>query len=148
MVPEKYTLRPAIQEDAAWLEQLRRSVYRELFDLTFGGWDEERHVRHCAECWAGGNIQIIEIAGCCVGMLQLFEHVQALEIGEIQLLPAQQRRGLGTHILRDLQARARAQKRELRLAVALKNERARCLYKRLGFEATSQSETHTHMVYR
>jgi ribosomal protein S18 acetylase RimI-like enzyme len=148
MVPAEYTLRPAIPEDAAWLEQLGRSVYGELFELTFGGWDEARHARHCAECWAQGNIQIVEIAGCCVGMLQLFEHVDGFEIGEIQLLPAQQRRGLGTRLLRDLQARARAQQRTLRLNVALKNASARRLYERLGFEAVSHSETHTHMVHR
>lgn len=44
-----YQLVLAVREDEAWLEQLRRAVYQELFLATWGGWDEARHLRHCAE---------------------------------------------------------------------------------------------------
>jgi hypothetical protein len=34
--------------DEAWLESLRRSVYAQVFEATWGGWDEERHERQFA----------------------------------------------------------------------------------------------------
>ena len=36
----QYRLIPAAPQDEAWLEALRRSVYQELFQATWGGWDE------------------------------------------------------------------------------------------------------------
>jgi len=45
-----YQLVPALMEDQAWLERLRRDVYLELFVATFGSWDEVRHARQFSEC--------------------------------------------------------------------------------------------------
>jgi hypothetical protein len=64
-----YQLVPAVPEDKAWLEQLRRAVYRELFFATWGSWGEARHLRHCAEYWERGGISCIEIDGVRVGMI-------------------------------------------------------------------------------
>ena len=142
-----YQLIPAVPEDEAWLEQLRRAVYRELFFATWGGWDEARHLRHCAECWERGGISRIEIDGACVGMIQLFDHPDSLEIGEIQIQPGYQNRGIGTGLLRDTIDRAREQHKKVSLSVALKNERAYRLYERLGFQKVAQNETHNLMAH-
>ena len=95
-----YQLVSAVPEDEAWLEQLRRAVYQELFLATWGGWDEARHLRHCAECWERGGISRIEIDGVRVGMIQLFDHPDGIEIGEIQIQPSYQNRGIGARLLR------------------------------------------------
>jgi ribosomal protein S18 acetylase RimI-like enzyme len=142
----EYRLRPAAEADVPWLEQLRRSVYQELFVATFGAWDEARHLRHCAECWARGGISLIEVRGERVGMIQLCEQPAELEIAEIQLLSAQQGHGLGTRLLRAVLAQAHAQGQRVWLSVGLKNERAHQLYRRLGFEDIAASETHFHMA--
>jgi ribosomal protein S18 acetylase RimI-like enzyme len=142
-----YQLVPAVPEDEAWLEQLRRAVYRELFFATWSGWDEARHLRHCAECWERGRIFCIEIDGVRVGMIQLFDEPDAIEIGEIQIQPSYQNRGIGTRLLRDTIARAHEQHKKVSLSVALKNERAYRLYERLGFQKVAQNETHVLMAY-
>jgi ribosomal protein S18 acetylase RimI-like enzyme len=142
-----YRLRPSTAADEPWLEQLRRDVYRDVFVRTIGAWDEARHARHCTECLARGNIQIIELDGQLVGMIQLHASDDAVEIGEIQLVASQQRRGLGSQLLTDVVADAHQQHRSVRLSVALKNDGAHRLYRRLGFLDVSRSNTHFHMEH-
>ena len=138
----RYQLTPAGAHDQEWLEQLRRAVYRELFFATWGAWDEARHLRHCAECWERGEIFLIEVDGSRVGMIQLFEHTDTIEVGEIQIEPRHQNRGIGTRLLRDTVARAHAQRKTVALSTGLKNQRAFELYRRLGFRHVGQTDTH------
>ena len=137
-----YCLVPATPEEQAWLEQLRRSVYRDLFFATWGHWDEARHLRHCSECWERGNIFCVEVDGVRVGMIQLFELPETIEVGEIQIAPPYQRQGIGSVVLRDTVKRAHESGRKVSLATGLKNHRAFALYERLGFQCVGQTETH------
>jgi ribosomal protein S18 acetylase RimI-like enzyme len=135
-------LTPATDADLPWLEALRRAVYADLFTATWGGWDEARHQRHFADCWSRGHVQVVLSDGERVGMLQVFERPDALEVGEIQVLPACQGRGIGTHLLRDVLARARATGRRVVLSTGLKNASAIRLYDRLGFRRLPPTGTH------
>jgi len=141
-----YQLTPASIEDQEWLERLRRDVYQELFKATFGGWDEARHARQFSECWKRGGISIIEVDGAPVGMIQLFDQLDRVEVGEIQILPSCQSQGIGSRVLRDLIARVHQQQKRVSLSVALKNERGYRLYERLGFQKVGQNDTHNHMA--
>jgi len=137
-----YQLVAAIEDDRTWLEQLRRSVYRDLFFATWGEWNEARHLRHCSECWDRGNIFRVEVGGARVGMIQFSEKPDAMEVCEIQIDPAYQGRGIGSTLLLDTVSRAHASGRKVFLATGLKNHRAFSLYRRLGFEHTGQTDTH------
>jgi ribosomal protein S18 acetylase RimI-like enzyme len=137
-----YQLVAPTEEDRQWLDQLRRSVYRDLFFATWDAWDEARHLRHCSECWDQGNIFCVEVGGLRVGMIQLFDTPNAIEVGEIQITPSYQGRGIGSTLLRDTVSRAQANRKKVSLATGLKNYRAFSLYRRLGFDHTGQTETH------
>ena len=141
-----YQLAPVVPKDEAWLERLRRSVYQELFFATWGSWDEARHLRHCAECWERGGISSVEIDSVRVGMIQLFDDPDGVEIGELQIQPSYQNRGIGTRLLRDTIDR-RTSSAEDFLSVALKNDRAYRLYERLGFQKVAQNDTHNLIAY-
>jgi ribosomal protein S18 acetylase RimI-like enzyme len=141
----RYELILAIDRDRQWLEQLRRSVYRDLFFATWGNWDEARHLRHCDQCWAGGPIYVIEVEGARVGMMQIFERPDAVEVGEIQIAPEYQNNGIGTRLLRDTIARAHTQRKKVVLSTGLQNHRAFRLYLRLGFRHTGQTDTHNQL---
>jgi ribosomal protein S18 acetylase RimI-like enzyme len=136
----------ASPEDEAWLENLRRNVYQELFYATWGGWDEARHQRHFAECIALGHIFIIEVDRTPVGMIQILEDATALEVGEIQIQPATQNHGVGTAVLKDVIARAHEGGKSVRLSLGLKNAGAYRLYERLGFHRVDETATHYHMA--
>jgi ribosomal protein S18 acetylase RimI-like enzyme len=138
----RFELIPAVDQDRQWLEQLRRSVYRDLFFATWGGWDETRHLRHCEDCWARGSIYVVEIDGARVGMMQLFELPDAVEVGEIQIAPEYQNNGIGTRLLRDTITRAHSGGKKVVLSTGLQNHRAFQLYLRLGFHHTGRTDTH------
>jgi ribosomal protein S18 acetylase RimI-like enzyme len=140
-----YRLTPITIEDKAWLEQLRRSAYRELFFATWGGWDESRHLKHFTECWERGHINTIDVECLRVGMIQLFDHPDSLVVSEIQIDPSHQGRGIGTRVLRDTIAQAHAQQKKVILSIGLKNRRAFELYERLGFRRVYQTDTHDYM---
>jgi RimJ/RimL family protein N-acetyltransferase len=142
----EYRLISALASDEQWLEYLRRDVYQELFYATWGGWDEARHARHFTECIKRGNISIIEVDGVRVGMIQLFEEPDTVEVGEIQIQPGEQNRGVGTCVLRDTIKNAHQQQKRVFLTVALKNDKAFQLYHRLGFRQVAQTDTHYRMV--
>lgn len=141
-----YQLIPASIEDEVWLERLRRDVYQELFMATFGGWDEARHARQFGECLNRGGISIIGVDGARVGMIQLFDQPDAVEVGEIQIQPSHQNQGIGSRVLQDTIARAHEQRKKVLLSVALKNERAYRLYQRMGFQKIAHNETHILMT--
>jgi ribosomal protein S18 acetylase RimI-like enzyme len=142
-----YQLVPASKIDEAWLERLRRDVYQELFMATFGCWDEARHARQFSECLNRGGISIIESDGVHVGMIQLFDQPDAVEIGEIQIQPSHQNQGIGSRVLKDTIARVHEQRKKVILSVALKNDRAYRLYRRLGFQKVAENDTHNLMSY-
>lgn len=143
----KYRLIDASSVDDGWLDGLRRRAYADLFNTTWGGWDETRHLRQLSESKRRGHISIIEVDGKPVGMIQLLDHSEAVEIAEIQVDPSHQDRGIGTSVLRDVISNARAQGRDVCLRVGLKNQKAIELYERLGFSSVEQSETHCYMRY-
>ena len=138
-----YTLRDATDADKTWLEELRRAAYRELFDMTCGGWDEQRHQRHFTASWNRGRISIVEKGHDAIGMVQVVSSVDAVEIKEIQIHPQFQGQGYGRRIIRDIVNRARGE--DVILSLGLKNEGAYRLYKRLGFQETARTETHIYM---
>ena len=142
-----YMLRPAKDSDKAWLDELRRLAYRDLFHATWGRWDEIRHQRQFADCWHRGRIQLVEIDDAPVGMIQIFESGDRMEIGEIQIRPEDQGTGIGTQLLLDVIDRAKQQGKDVVLSTGLKNLGAARLYARLGFEETGCSDTHIHFTF-
>lgn len=140
-----YRLVPTTAEDRPWLDELRRAVYLDLFVATWGGWDEIRHARHFDACWERGDIALIEVDGVRVGMIQLAEQGDAVEICEIQIHPSYQGQGIGTRLIQDTVAQAHAEGKKVCLSTGLQNRRAVKLYRRLGFIEVAQTETHYEM---
>lgn len=139
-------LLPASPASQPWLEQLRRSVYHDLFVETFGGWDEARHRRHVEACWDHGHIFLIEVNGVRVGMIQLLQPTGGIEIGELQIHPAYQNAGIGSFLLNVITSRAHVEDKPVVLSVGLKNARAFRFYLRHGFRQVSQTATHRTMI--
>jgi ribosomal protein S18 acetylase RimI-like enzyme len=65
----------------------------------------------------------------------------------IELLPELQGRGIGSAVVRDLQAAAKTAGLPLRLQVLMTNPAAQRLYERLGFQVTDATATHHLMAW-
>ncbi|MCB9548016.1 MAG: GNAT family N-acetyltransferase [Myxococcales bacterium] len=135
-----YTLRLATPADAGFL----LSLYVAHREAEVAGWGlppaaiplflAQQHAARTASFQAGYPTavdQVIARDGADVGRLLLHEAPDHLRVVDVALLPAAQGQGLGTRVLRDLQARGRP----LYLSVAVDNPAAR-LYARLGFRGS------------
>ncbi len=143
----KLQWKAATSADEQWLDRLRRDAYRDLFHATWGGWDEARHARHFAKTWERGSISLLEVDAVLVGMVQLLDGADAWEVGEIQIAPSHQGRGIGTAVLRDVTKRAQEEGKAVRLSVGLQNQGALRFYERLGFQVVEKTETHHNLIW-
>ncbi|WP_084678565.1 GNAT family N-acetyltransferase [Actinopolymorpha alba] len=71
----------------------------------------------------------------------------AVVLGGIQIHPAFQGNGIGTHLITALIQESRSTAKPLHLDVDRNNVRARRLYERLGFEQHAESERDFHMTF-
>jgi ribosomal protein S18 acetylase RimI-like enzyme len=106
------------------------------------GWDEELQRRIFDERFAGERFQVIEVDGNDAGVLDVEEGVDEVFLRLIELLPENQGHGIGSSIIRSLQARGKP----ITLRVLTTNPRAAALYRRLGFRVVKR--THERLFMR
>jgi ribosomal protein S18 acetylase RimI-like enzyme len=138
-------VRPATEGDIAFLTdvvvvttraqgRLPEDFDEQEFRAGFAEWTGEQ-VRGDAGSDPGGNSEtsVIEIEGERAGRLRVVRAPDHVELAGIQLLPAHQGHGIGTHLVEQIVTDARKAGLPVRLSVEKDNPRARALYERLGF---------------
>ena len=149
MIPEfeetvfTYSLRPATPADFGFVSALHRANFKD-YVTPIWGWDEAVQDRLLRERFDPAKMEVIQWRGMDVGFLQVETRPDEIFLANIQLLPAYQRRGWGTKIIRDILAEADGAGRSVVLTV-LRTNPARLLYERLGFVMSRQDEARYHM---
>jgi GNAT superfamily N-acetyltransferase len=129
----RYQLRLADDADMEFLWQLKLVTLREYITQIFG-WDEALARTVLERHWHGSHIVLLDAER--VGQIKVTEGPEGwVYLAEILLLPAYQRRGLGTCIVQDVIDVAERAGCNLELQVLSSNP-ARRLYERLGFRVT------------
>ena len=126
------SLRRATEADIPFLVDLRRATMSQHEAAAGVSRSEEELLLHRVLA-RYAYAQIIVCSGTPVGLLKVIRDGAEWELLQIQLLPALQKAGIGTHLVRGVVAEARAAGASLRLSV-LKGNPARSLYERLGFK--------------
>jgi ribosomal protein S18 acetylase RimI-like enzyme len=126
-----FRLRPATRADQAFLYELHRAAVGSYVSAVWG-WNEPDQRRRFARWLRSGGTDVVEVAGEPVGCLQVRDEGAEVYLARIELMPAWQRRGLGTALVSGVVARAAARGRAVSLHVFGDNP-ARRLYERLGF---------------
>jgi len=144
----KPTFRQCRETDREWAYALKSESYREVVERQFGPWNEEFQRALFATRWKAESSRIIILKDTLVGLIAMENREEHLWLDELQIAREWRGRGLGSLIIRDLLAQAKATQKPLRLQVLKSNDRAEALYRRLGFMAVSESETHLHMEFR
>jgi len=140
------TLRVAAKEDLEFLFSLLRASLGPYVEQTYGPWkDEEQRTRFFASTDPATH-RIIELDGRPVGCLAVRWLPDQVKLDRILLLPAHQNRGIGTHLVREVVAKAGVAGLPVRLRVFRVNP-ARRLFECLGFVATGETETHVLMEH-
>lgn len=124
-------IRPALETEFAFCESLTRANMARYHTARGIAWDRQRF----RDSWARFDNAVVTADDHPAGLLRLLATGGALEIRDLQLLPAFRRLGIGTWAIAQAASRAgRLGLAELRLRVYAENP-ARHLYARLGFEA-------------
>jgi ribosomal protein S18 acetylase RimI-like enzyme len=143
--PVAYELRGATEADREFLWSLHALAMRGPVERTWG-WDEDFQKGYFEENFDPDERQIVVVDGRDAGVLQTERSEDSLFLANVEILPAFQGRGVGTGIVRDLLAEARARDLPVTLQVLKENPRARRLYERLGFVVTGETETRVHLM--
>jgi GNAT superfamily N-acetyltransferase len=141
------TRRPATDADLPFLFALRREALGPYVVETYGAWDEVAEKRRFDEITHIADQTIIEVDGTPIGHLCLKHLDGELRLVRLFIRPADQNRGIGTSILREIIAQADRESLSIRLRVLRVNP-ARRLYERHRFAIVEESATHFVMVRR
>ncbi|WP_322795403.1 GNAT family N-acetyltransferase [Tepidiforma sp.] len=144
-MPSGFVIRPAQYAEEPELYAIHRAAMESYVTATWGPWDDAWQQDHFAGSWPDLRLAI-EIEGELSGFLDLDEQGDAVVIDAIELAPRWQRQGVGTAVIRAVQARAAERGLPVTLRV-LKVNPARALYERLGFQHTGQTDTHYLMAW-
>ena len=155
-VQNKVRLRPAMPEDDQFLFDLY--VDGRTAELKMLGWDERQIVGFCelqyrALTWdhsarfSKAEDQIVTLNEIPIGRLKVMESETELLLIDIAILSDYQNQGIGSLLLRDLNARADAHLKPLRLHVLTTNP-VISLYERLGFSRVRDEGAYIEMEYQ
>ena len=134
-------LRVAGEDDLEFLFVTLREALGPYVERTFGAWDEEAQRRRFFAETRPETHQVVEQGGRRIGCLKVARRPDEIAIQRVFLLPAHQRRGIGTRLVRDVLREASDARVPVRLRVFKVNP-ARRLWERLGFVVTGETATH------
>jgi len=135
-----YTLRPATDDDFAFVFELQRRTMRAYIEQMFGPWDDDWQHRYFTRHWDPCDARIVAIDGRRVGRVEVREHDDHVYLANINIAPEHQGYGVGARIILDVVIDAAPLPVTLR--VLRSNLDAKRLYERLGFVHTHDSDTH------
>ena len=130
-----------------------REAERDTARWTDGEWEEfvrmqfEAQRRHYSSHFPSAEQSIVLRGGEPIGRIWVLRAADEIRLLDIAVLPEHRRRGIGTHLIQDLQEEARAANLPLRHSVELGNPGARRLYERLGFAEVETQGLHTLMEW-
>jgi ribosomal protein S18 acetylase RimI-like enzyme len=130
---QDYLLRPAAAADRDFLYHVASLTMRPHIEV-YWHWDEDWQASQFRERFIADQWTIVEVDGRPAGGFAVDIGPTALFLTHLYILPAHQRRGVGTSILRRLMVEAQAGHKALGLNVLAVNTDAIRLYRRLGFE--------------
>ena len=150
-----FSSRPATPEDESFLLQVYKSSRGD--DLRGLGWEEERiseflemqyeaQRRFFENDYPNATDEVVLVESKPAGRLIVERRDHEIRCIDLGLLPAYRNRGIGTLIIRELQAEAGTANKPLRLQV-IRFNRAVNLLERLGFIRTSETGTHFQMEW-
>lgn len=134
----------ATMADAEFIYRLVEETMRSYVEQVWGQFSEDYNRKNIAETITAGNYSIIALENERVGALSVERLPTHIQLSQLFILPARQRQGIGTSIVRGLINEARKSKMPLRLRVLSVNP-ARRLYEREGFLVTSTTPERVYM---
>jgi ribosomal protein S18 acetylase RimI-like enzyme len=141
---ERIRLRPASNVDIDRLFEVHRLATRPYVEQVWG-WDDDWQAAYFREHFDVTARQVVCWGERVIGFLDVIHETSAVVLQSIEIEPEFQGRGIGSELIRGVNADAERNGLAVKLRVLKVNARARRLYERLGFVQVGESETHFHM---
>jgi len=135
------TRRPASEADTDFARDAHHLAVRDVVERQFGSWDADQQDEFFQNDWSGAEFEVLLWDDLPCGYVAIEER-DDVHIRELVIHPDFQGHGIGTAVVLDAVARARA-KRVPTVLGTLHENRAAELYRRLGFVEYGRTETHT-----
>jgi ribosomal protein S18 acetylase RimI-like enzyme len=142
----QFDLRPARDADMAFAERLYVGTMAPLL-ARLDALDEAGLVSHLAQICDLTEVLIVIVEGREAGWLQVHETDQDINLSQIHLESAFRNRGVGTALVRRIQARGQSVGKTVSLSV-VRNNPAVSLYRRLGFRIIGEDGLKLHMLWQ
>jgi len=139
-----FTLQKATADDSDFFYHVKKTVLQGYIEEIWG-WDEAFQQQFHRDNYSTANCSIIYVGGVPAGTVEVKEDAGVIFISSLYLLPAYQRKGIGTAIIEQCIANAKASNKRVALEVLKINVQAQKLYKALGFTLTQRDETKFYM---
>ncbi|WP_426176016.1 GNAT family N-acetyltransferase [Massilia sp. TWR1-2-2] len=141
--------------DADFLARLYASTRTDLQSATADptlvasiiGMQQRLQAADYRQAFPNAHYLLLEQSGSPCGRIVIDAGAAALRLVDMALLPAARGHGLGSHILRALQACAQNMAMPLTLSVHHSNPRARRLYVALGFQVTARNTASEQLMW-
>ncbi len=143
----EFQLRPASVAEHEQLYRIVETTMRAMAEAIFGSWNEGGARRHIEENIRSGEYQLIRCGREIAGAVLLKRHADHFQLESLYILPLWQKQQIGSRILADIQAEARACQLPVRLRV-LSNNPAREFYRHYGFVVVDSTLERFFMEYR
>lgn len=124
------TLRQSQQEDLLFLYEVSTLALQSLIEALCS---TQETLEEFKETFVPEKVQVIQYGGEDVGRLRVVRSEEVIDICGIQILPAFQRKGIGTKIFEGLIREAEKLRIPLMLEVHEVNASARSFYAKFGF---------------
>lgn len=142
--PSIFATRPTSPGDRQRLYEIHRAAMGP-YVIELWGWDDAWQAEAFTKNFDPGSTHVIVVGEQLVGFFETHDDAEDVFLSKIELDPAFQRRGIGTRVIADVLAEARGRGKCVHLQVFKINQRARSLYRRLGFVETGETSRHVQM---
>jgi len=140
------TKRPGLATDVEFTRSVHHRAYRDVVVAQYGQWNEAAQDQFFIAAWSLAPHDVILCDDVRCGCMSVEDRDDDIHLREFVIDPDSQRKGIGTHLLRDVIERAIARSVPVLLATHQLN-RAVNLYRRLGFRESGRTDSHILMEW-
>ncbi|GAA3918971.1 GNAT family N-acetyltransferase [Hymenobacter algoricola] len=137
--------RPASPDDFASTLEIKKQALGPCIEQVWGWDDKFQHDYHLTH-FNPANTALLSFLDNEVGLVETVETADFLLIQNLLIKPVFQNQGVGSHVLKQLIAKAAQRGKAVGLSVLKVNKDAFRLYQKLGFTVTDSAEHTIQMV--
>jgi ribosomal protein S18 acetylase RimI-like enzyme len=138
--------RPAQENDEVFARKTHHTAYHDVIVRQFGDFDEKMQDDFFDKSWKPKTHEILLSNQQEIGYCSIERFDDHIRVHELVLSTEFQGKGFGSKILTDLINEAKDKNVPIKLQV-LKENQAQYLYRKLGFQDTSETDTHIQMEF-